>query len=334
MYKGSDFIGKPVVSYDEGRREGYVKRLLLDPEHNRVLGFEVQSPTQATGILPVDQVKAVGAHVVLTSHAVANPQPYTPSPGEGIYHDEFFARRLEILTEEGRTLGTITDVYLDTKCGKIVGYATKKSDYGTERGGPTFVPTLQDVKVGKEILFVPERTVEHMQEHPPATDDALRHTAPPQAEPGAEKFVVAGANAHDEPLTLPEVEGRRAVRPVYTDEREIIVAQGQIITPAILRQAREARREQELIESVRPPSWGVHKLVGEERWPNVRFSLQEEVKQLRRGAGMLWQKIKESTAELSKLSTKKSSPTEPEAMSAASRDSEASAQAHEPEEKA
>jgi len=341
MHKGSDFIGKPLVSYETGQRDGHIKRLLLDPEHNKVLGFEVQSTGQTTAMLPSDQVKAVGAHVVLTSQALANAQPYTPSEGEGMYDDEFFARRFEILTDDGRRLGTIADVYLNTTAGKIVGYATKNSDYGTERGGSAFVPTLQDVKVGKEILFVPASTVEHMQEQPPAVDDVLPHTAIPQAEPGGEKFVKAGAHAHDEPLSIQEVEGRRAVRAVYTEEQEIIVAQGQIITAAILQQARTAKREQELLASVRPSSWGVHTLVDEEHWQHVRFSLQEDMKQLKRGAGMLWQKVKESTGELNKLATKKSSAAKQEATQDAARESEeplhpprSSAHAQEPDQKA
>jgi uncharacterized protein YrrD len=338
MYKGSDFIGKTIVSYDTGQREGSIKRLLLNPEHNSVVGFVAQSSTNATEILPIERVKAVGARVVLISQAVDATRPDAPSNSTSISDDEFFAKQIEILTDDGRDLGTIVDVYIDTESGEIVGYATKNSDYKAQWGSELYVPMLQEIKVGKEILFVPATTVEHMREQQPAEDEIPPQTAVQQAEPGAEKFILAEAQARKEPLTLPELEGKRALRTVYTEQQEVIVAQGQIITATILQHAREAKREQEMIESVRPAVWAVRKLVDEDRWQTTRDSLQGEIKQLNRGVGKLWQKVKASTAELGKLSAKKksqpphepgggsTSPGEvppPSTMSSASQDSEA-----------
>jgi uncharacterized protein YrrD len=318
MYRGSDFIGKTIVSYDTGQREGSIKRLLLNPGHNDVVGFVVQKPTKATEILPIEQVKAVGTRVVLISQAAANARPGAPSNSTSIGDDEFFAKQIEILTDDGRNLGTIVDVYIDTESGKIVGYATKNSDYKAQWGSELYVPMLQEIKVGKEILFVPASTVEHMREQPAAEDEIPPQTAVRQAEPGAEKFVLAGVRARKEPLTLPEIEGRRALRTVYTEQQEVLVAQGQIITATILQQAREKKREQEMIESVRPVAWGVRKLVDEDRWQTTRDSLQGEIRQFNREMGKLWQTVKARTAELGKFSAKKShSQPEPLGESAA-----------------
>ena len=307
MYRGSDFIGKTVVSYDTGQREGSITRLLLNPERSSVVGFVVQRPTKATEILPIAQVKAVGARVVLISQAAATAQPEAPSNSTSIGDDEFVAKQIEILTDDGRDLGTIVDVYIDTESGKIVGYATKNSDYKAQWGSDLYVPMLEEVKVGKEMLFVPATTVEHMREQQPAEAELPPQTAVRQAEPGAEKFILAGVRARKEPLTLPELEGRRALRTVYTEQHEVLVAQGQIITATMLQHAREKKREQELIESVRPAAWGVRKLVDEDRWQTTRESLQGEIKQLNRGVGQWWQKVKASTAGLGKLSSKKKS---------------------------
>ena len=307
MYKGSDFIGKTIVSHDTGQREGSIKRLLLNPEHNSVVGFVAQSTTKATEILPIERVKAVGARVVLISQAADTTRPDSLSNSTSIGDDEFFAKQIEILTDDGRDLGTIVDVYIDTESGKIVGYATKNSDYKAQWGSELYVPMLQEIKVRKEILFVPATTVEHMREQQPAEAEIPPQTAVRQAESGAEKFILAGVRARKEPLTLPELDGRRALRAVYTEQQEVLVAQGQIITPAILQHAREKKREQELIESVRPAAWGVRKLVDEDRWQTTRDSLQGEIKQLNRGVGQLWQKVKSSTAGLGKLSARKKS---------------------------
>ncbi|HET8669072.1 MAG TPA: PRC-barrel domain-containing protein, partial [Candidatus Saccharimonadales bacterium] len=276
MYRGSDFIGKTIVSYETGQREGSIKRLLLNPEHNSVVGFVVQSTTKATEILPIEQVKAVGARVVLISQSAATARPGAPSNGTSIGDDEFFAKQIEILTDDGRDLGTIVDVYIDTESGKIVGYATKNSDYKAYWGSDLYVPMPDEVKVGKEILFVPATTVEHMREQQPTEAEISPQKTIRQAEPGAENFVLAGVQARKEPLTLPELEGKRALRTVYTEQQEVLVAQGQIITATILQHAREKKREQELIESVRPVMWGVRKLVDEERWQTTRDSLQGE----------------------------------------------------------
>jgi uncharacterized protein YrrD len=280
---------------------------LLNPEHSRVAGFVVQSTTKATEILPIERVKAVGARIVLISQAADTSRSGALSNGTSIGDDEFFAKQIEILTDDGRDLGTIVDVFIDTESGEIVGYATKNSDYKAQWGSELYVPMLQEIKVGKEILFVPATTVEHMREQQPTEDEVPPQTAVRQAEPGAEKFILAGAQARKEPLTLPELEGRRAQRTVYTEQQEVLVAQGQIITATILQHARENKREQEMIESVRPAAWAVRKLVDEDRWQTTRDSLQGEIKQLNRGVGKLWQKVKASTAELGKFTTKKKS---------------------------
>ena len=314
MYKGSDFIGKTIVSHDTGQREGSIKRLLLNPEHNSVVGFVVQSRTKATEILPIERVKAVGARVVLISQAADTTRPDSLSNGTSIGDDEFFAKQIEILTDDGRDLGTIVDVYIETESGKIVGYATKNSDYKAQWGSELYVPMMQEIKVGKEMLFVPATTVEHMREQQPAEDEIPPQTAVQQAEPGAERFILAGAQARKEPLTLPELEGRRALRTVYTEQQEVLVAQGQIITATILQHAREKKREQEMIESVRPVVWGVRKLVDEDRWQTTRDSLQGEISQFNRGVGKLWQTVKARTAELGKLSAKKKSHSQPESV--------------------
>ena len=308
MHKGSDFIGKTVVSYDTGQREGSITRLLLDPEHSRVMGFVVQRPTKTIEIVPIAQVKAVGARVVLMSQAAATTQPDAPLQSAGIGDDELVAKQLEILTDDGRNLGTIVDVYIEISSGKIVGYATKNSDYKAEWGSELYVPVLQEIKVGKEMLFVPATTVECMREQQPADEKVPSQTAVQQAEPGAETLILAGAHTRKEPLTLPEIEGKRALRAVYTEQHDILVAQGQIITATMLQHARESKREQEMIDSVRSAPWRVQKLVDDGRWQHTRDSLQAEVKQFNRGVGKAWHRVKERTAEIGKWSTKKKSP--------------------------
>jgi hypothetical protein len=74
----------------------------------------------------------------------------------------------------------------------------------------------------------------------------------------------------------------------------MLIAQGQIISDAIIEQARTHRQEQALIDSTRASSWRAHQLLDEEVWQNMRTRLGAEAKQVSTGIGKMWQRVKDS----------------------------------------
>ncbi|MGE0826805.1 MAG: PRC-barrel domain-containing protein [Candidatus Binatia bacterium] len=312
MHKGSDLIGKTVVSYDTGEYKGRVKQLLVDPGHNRFLGFLIESDsTPPEQVLRCEHIQAVGPDAV-----VIGPSRDLGSPVVGMsdafgHQEDFVAKGLKIMTEDGRDLGTLVDVYVNTKNGQIVGYAVRHGLFSAFSGGQTFVPTAVGAKVGKEILFVPATTADRMNEQPCSQESTARDGGQ-QAEPGAEKFLKAARHPRGEARTLGEVEGRRAQRAVYTEQQEMLVAQGQVITAHIVEQAREHQLEQALIESTHGASWGTQKILDDEMWQNARVRLEEEAKQLSSGVGKMWQKVKEGASDLGKFAAKKTPPADEE----------------------
>lgn len=294
MYKGQDLIGKAVVSYDHGRHEGQISQLLLDLEQHRLVGFVIADRESGTEkVVPIAAVQAIGADAAIVSQIPTSQPQSLEIETTAVRSSQFLQKPRQIFTDDGRALGTLGDVYVDIRTGEILGYAAQQGHFATLSGGQTFVPITGNVKISDDMVFVPAGTVQRMQEQE-FPYQPLPPKAQQQAEPGAEKFLSAARQAKANPHIVDEVKGRRALQAVYTDQGEMLIAQGQIISDAIIEQARTHQQEQAVIDSTRSSSWRTPQLLDEEVWQNMRTRLETEAKQVSTGIGKMWQRVKDS----------------------------------------
>ncbi|MBW4481034.1 MAG: PRC-barrel domain-containing protein [Tildeniella torsiva UHER 1998/13D] len=175
MFKGRDVIGKPVVSYDDGKKFDVVEDLIFDQESHQLLGFLVKEagwfrPAQ---VLLLSDVQAIGLDAVIIASQGAivknwrreanGPDSRLPAVRQ-ILDRNTILRGTRILTLDGRNLGVIVDLYFDETTGQVEGYEVSGGLFADAYSGRSFVPAIQTLKIGRDVAFVPSQTAQLMEE--------------------------------------------------------------------------------------------------------------------------------------------------------------------------
>ncbi|MGA7933743.1 MAG: PRC-barrel domain-containing protein [Kovacikia sp.] len=166
MRKGSDVIGKVVVTYDAGKRVERVQDLIFDQNHNQLLGFLVEEKTlfRTAKVIPLQNVKAIGldAIVVHSKGSVVGAEQI--SAIKEILQDNNVLRGTRILTTEGLDLGELVDLFFDEQSGLVEGYEVSGGLFADAYSGRSFVPAPETLKIGYDVAFVPPEIAQMMEE--------------------------------------------------------------------------------------------------------------------------------------------------------------------------
>ncbi|PSB04884.1 PRC-barrel domain-containing protein [Merismopedia glauca] len=166
MLKGSDLIGRLVVSYDTGERITRIKDLIFDQDSNRLLGFLVDEGGlfHSAKVIPFESIQAIGmSAVVVPSRNNIVSTSETPKIQELIRIDNVL-KGTRIMTINGRDLGTMVDLYFDESSGRVEGYEASGGLFADAYSGRSFVPAPQALKIGEDVAFVPVETAQLMEE--------------------------------------------------------------------------------------------------------------------------------------------------------------------------
>lgn len=269
MRKGSDLIGKPVVSFDSGERFETVRDIIFDDLNNMILGFVVDEGGWFSGarVLPLKRVQTLGTDTVI----VPNKQSVILADTEPAFQ-KILARDnkligTKIVTTDGRDLGTLVDLYFDEKTGAIEGYEASGGLFADAYTGRAFIPAVQTLKIGQDVAFVPPEIADRMAEqatHNNVLDVTVR--------------------------TVEQTSGQRVNQVVRTDEGLIIAAPGQIVTEQVINRARTYHKEEELMDAV-----GMGTAPGTTA-ADAGQALHEGAQNLKTGATNLWERIKSSVS--------------------------------------
>lgn len=166
MYKGSDVIGKSVVTYDTGERGERVRDLLFDQDSNQLLGFLVNEGGwfSSAQVIMLKDVQALGPNaVVIPSESVITKSKEAPEI-EQIRQRNNVLKGTRIMTTDGRDLGTMVDLYFNEATGAVEGYEVSGGVFADLYSGRSFVPAPETLHIGEDIAFVPPEIADLMQE--------------------------------------------------------------------------------------------------------------------------------------------------------------------------
>lgn len=166
MRKGKDLLGKPVVTYDSGKKIANVKDLIFSQDDNSLLGFLIEEAGlfSSARVLPLHLVKAIGADAIIisTKDAISSAKEYPDL--DNILANNNILNGTRVMTTDGRSLGRLVDLYFDDNGGTIEGYETSGGVFADAYSGRSFVPATHTLKIGKDVAFVPVETVALMEE--------------------------------------------------------------------------------------------------------------------------------------------------------------------------
>jgi uncharacterized protein YrrD len=160
LLRGTDLIGLPVVTVDEGEDVAEVKDVVYGTADAGLLGFTLRNRGFLGGpmrqVLPCGDIVAVGRDAVMVPSATvldeANKE-FTELSGDAKGRNVIGT---DVLTDAGNRLGEVTDVivYIDDRP-EVVGYEIGKGPLLDERNGAVFIPLPETLAVSGEALMVP-----------------------------------------------------------------------------------------------------------------------------------------------------------------------------------
>ena len=155
MHRVSEIVGKPVVSAESGESVGKVTDLLVDANGDRLVGVVVRRGMFGTEhVLPYTDVQAVGrdALVARSDHGVVGPREWHERHIDAARSSTLKDKR--VVTNHGRQLGAVKDVYVDEHTGTIEGYEVEGRSFGGLVGRRSTLPRSQGVSIGPDAVIV------------------------------------------------------------------------------------------------------------------------------------------------------------------------------------
>ena len=157
MERISEMVGKPVMSAGNGEQVGSVADLLVTSAGDRIVGLVLHAGL-LTGerVLPYDDVQAIGrdALIARTDEHVMVPRAW---------HDRGIAaerssslRHKRVVTDDGRQLGRIKDVYVDGATGHVRAYEIEGRGFAGLVATRAALPRTDAVRIGPDAMIVPQ----------------------------------------------------------------------------------------------------------------------------------------------------------------------------------
>lgn len=181
MRKGTDLIGKAVVTYDTGERIAVILDVIFDQDSNMLLGFLVDEAGwfSSSKVIPFVSIRSIGIDAIIVSSKDATVSAREIQPIDRVLEHNNIMQGMKIISTDGRDLGTTIDLYFDELTGKIDGYEVSGGMFADN--GHSFVPAPPTINIGKEVAFVPSETADLMQEYMIRVKTAIEITDPTDA---------------------------------------------------------------------------------------------------------------------------------------------------------
>jgi uncharacterized protein YrrD/ElaB/YqjD/DUF883 family membrane-anchored ribosome-binding protein len=162
MRKGSDVIGKVVVTYDTGKKIERIRDLIFAQERNQLLGFLVEEKGlfRDAKVIPLQEVQAIGLDaIVVNSKDSVVEAHHIPAIAEIVHHNNVLTGT-KIMTTAGLNLGELFDEH----SGLVEGYEVSGGIFADAYSGRSFIPAPETLKIGYDVAFVPPQTAQMMAE--------------------------------------------------------------------------------------------------------------------------------------------------------------------------
>lgn len=166
MRKGTDLLGKVIVSYETGERIARIKDIVFDQDSNQLLALLVEESGWFCDakIIPFQEIQAIGSDAVIIASADRIIDAKKLPDVQHILKQDNSLKGTHILTTDGRNLGRMIDLYIDEATGTVEGYEVSGGLFADAYSGRSFVPAPQTLKIGKHVAFVPPSVVAQMEE--------------------------------------------------------------------------------------------------------------------------------------------------------------------------
>lgn len=156
MQKGSDLIGKQVVFFETGEKKHKVQDLIFDPSTNTILGLVVDTGGWFSNarVLPLEYVQSIGEDAVIIQNETGIINAEDDPKIAQIMSAKNVLKGTRVMSEDGKDLGKLVDVYFDESSGKVTHFEVSGGILADTYNGRSFIPADEALKVGEDVVFV------------------------------------------------------------------------------------------------------------------------------------------------------------------------------------
>src|SRR5947207_3067315 len=141
--RGSELVGKPIITFDTGRKLAHVEDLLVDPERNQVLALLIDGGAifQSARVIPFGHIQAIGQNAVIVPKSGVIYEVKRLAELQRLF-DGRTIKGMRVYSERGDRLGIVGDMIIDDHSGEVLYYEVSGGALGDAmKGKRTIVPT-------------------------------------------------------------------------------------------------------------------------------------------------------------------------------------------------
>ena len=165
MKYASQIIGLKVVAHDTGEQFQKVVDLTFNENSNKLLALVTEAPglLSSAKIIPFEAIESIGDDAVVVPDKEVEVSADLDAETAAIIKKGISVRGKTVMTEDGRNLGKVSDLQIDELSGTVTDYQTSGGLFADAYNGRSLVPAPMTIRVGEDVVFVPNETAELMQ---------------------------------------------------------------------------------------------------------------------------------------------------------------------------
>ena len=221
MIKGSEVIGKPVVSYSDGKELERVQDLVFDAENGVVLALLVDQGGwfSEAHVLPLTDIREIGEDAVIIDDAKQIVSAADLPRIQEVLEGSNALKGTKVLTEDGKDLGKLVDLSFDAHTGMVKEYEVSGGILADVSSGRATIPAPKTLKIGKDVAFVSSEVAQDVENQKgglagvaQSAGEKVHGLADSAKQGGKEMMGAAGEKAEDlkEKATSPETKDKVA----------------------------------------------------------------------------------------------------------------------------
>lgn len=255
MKSSKQILGLPVLSIEEGKQIGEVRRLILNPQLGKVDFILVEDETWYLGpkAMAFKAVQGIG-EFALTVLSRSSLISVTESSGlVDLLKDELCLPDTKVLSNKGRLVGYVSEYFVNDNTGDIMGCQLATANNEKPAG---IIPKKSILTYGREFLVVEEgveeKLVAELQEENVFNneEDVPENVAATPEVPADEKQTVE-ALKYFEDQQRQYLLGRKVTMRIVADNGEVVAEENETITDQIIERAKAADRYIQLTMNIR-----------------------------------------------------------------------------------
>lgn len=168
LIKANSIIGLPVITTVDGKNIHSVKEIIYDGRDNKVKAIVVDEKGwfHNAKIILIDDIQSIGTDAVLVydSSMITDADDQNDDVISSIVNDDNFLTKNEVITEGGKKLGRVTDIYFNFPGGNVDAIEVSEGFIKNIRSGTKKVQISDIITIGENNLIVKEYAQDHFDE--------------------------------------------------------------------------------------------------------------------------------------------------------------------------